>query len=146
MKFRCQRRCAALFRGSQTLHQRAIAEQVTSSTAWREDRRVDPVAVTLQREQALSRGSRPHLRSAVAGGSQHLLVVGREDCRVDRCDRSLGDSIRCRSMWPQELNSGAHEPQPACPTGVLVCRAIGGVDGAGSEAPAIHRQETTAPR
>ena len=31
---------------------------------------------------------------------------------------------------PSELRSGAHEPQPACPTGVLIRSTIHGVDGA----------------
>ena len=100
MKFRCQRRCAAEFRGSQTFHHRTIAEQGTSSTAWREDCRHDGLPVTLQGEQALSRGSRPHLRGAVVGGSQHLLTVGREDCGTDKypvtaeCEQALSRGSR----------------------------------------------------
>ena len=49
----------------------------------REDCRNDLVAVTLQGEQALPRGSRPRLRGIVTGCGQHLLAVGREDCRTD---------------------------------------------------------------
>ena len=41
-----------------------------------------------------------------------------------------GSRALVRAREPQELNSGAREPQPACPVSALARRAIDVVDGA----------------